>query len=260
MAPFFIHPFFVEVLKGAYRAIHNSDHSILLYDVDTKVMKKKVIRRIVDENLIDGLLIVNMHLNRDEYNLISEKIPLVLVAAETDFADSVIVDNYKGIVTGVQYLFELGHRKVAFINNEKEILESRVREKAFRDEADRLGIRYKIDYREVDRRSGYLAAKTVFNNWPEVTCLFYYSDLMAFGGIDFVNENNLHERVSIIGFDGFEMSSHIGLTTIVQPMEKMGEIGALVLKNKIESKSSELKRIVLETWLEKGKTCRKIAG
>lgn len=255
MAPFFIHPFFVEVLKGIYSVFHEEGYHIILYDVDSKAMKKSMFATIVEERLIDGLLLVNMHLNAEEYAALSETAPVVLAAAETDFADSVIVDNYKGIEIGAQYLYELGHRHIAFINNEKRILESRVREQSFRDQMEQLRLSCKIDYRGVDRRSGYLGAKNMVENNPEITCLFYYSDLMAFGGLDYLNESRLGRRISILGFDGFEMTFHGQLTTIVQPMEEMGARAARMLIGKVKGGSADHQHVVIDPWLFKGNTC-----
>jgi DNA-binding LacI/PurR family transcriptional regulator len=184
----------------------------------------------------------------------------VLAAAETEFADSMIVNNSKGIEIGMQYLFELGHRHIAFINNEKGILESRVREKAFRENMGRLQLPCKIDYRGVDRRSGYLGAKNMVENNPEITCLFFYSDLMAFGGLDYLNESRLGEKISIIGFDGFEMTFHSQLTTIVQPMEEMGAGAARLLIEKIKGSSAGRQHIVLDPWLFKGRTCYRVTA
>ena len=140
MAPFFIHPFFVEVLKGIYSVFHEEGYHIILYDIDSKLMKKKMFATIIEEELLDGLLLVNMHLNEEEHAALSKTAPVVLAAAETEFADSMIVNNAKGIEIGMQYLFELGHRHIAFINNEKGILESRVREKAFREKMGTLAV------------------------------------------------------------------------------------------------------------------------
>jgi LacI family transcriptional regulator len=255
MAPFFINPFFVEVLKGIYRIIHADQFHAILYDVDTKVIKKSTFNRILSDRILDGVLLVNMHLNEEEYKAISRAMPCVLVAAESDRADSVIVDNYNGMVQGLEYLYSLGHRRIGFINNEKNIYETRIREKAFLDQARVLGIEYKIDYRNVDRRSGYLGAKNLLENNPGITCLMYYSDLMAFGGIDYLYETNLRNRISIIGFDGFEMTFQVNLATVVQPMEKMGEEGARILLQRIAGMSTARIRRVLDPWLFKGRTC-----
>ncbi len=214
--------------------------------------------RLLDEGLVDGLLLVNMHLNQQEHESIRERMPLVLVAAQAEFADYVMVDNHGGIVSGVEYIHTLGHRNVAFVNNEKEIYETTIRESAFRSTADTLGIRYFVDYRAVDRRAGYLAAKTLVASHPELTCLFYYSDLMAYGGVDFVNAHRLQDRVSVIGFDGFEMTYHMDLATIAQPMEEMGNTGAQVLLRMIRDNHTRRERIVPDTTLVKGKTCKAV--
>ncbi len=67
----------------------------------------------------------------------------------------------------------------------------------------------------MDRRSGYLAAKNLLENNPEITCLFYYSGLLTFGGPDYVKESRLYPGVSVIGF---EMTFQTRLTTVVQHM------------------------------------------
>lgn len=259
MAPFFIDPFFVEVLKGIYKVLHQEGYHLIIYDVDSHYLKKNMIQKIIKERILDGLLMVNMHLNVNEYKDITDKMSLVIVSAATDFSEYVMVDNYKGIVLGMEYIQSLGHKCVAFINNEKQIEESRIREKAFLDKANEFGMKYKIDYRKVDRLSGYLAAKNIILNNPEVTCLFYFSDLMAYGGLDFINENALRGKISIIGFDGFEMTFQMKLTTVVQPMEEMGKKGVTILLEKIRRGNDEKKRIILNPWLEKGETCWRIS-
>lgn len=261
MAPFFTDQFFVEVLKGIYRALHREGYHLILYDVDSKLLKKQVLAKAVDEDILDGLIMVNMHLNEEEYREVTEKMPLVLVAADTSFADSVAVDNYKGIVLGLDHVFSLGHRRVAFVNNEKDIEESRVRERAFLERSAELGIDYRIDHRKVDRISGFWAAKSITDNNPEVTCLVFYSDLMAYGGLDLINQSGLRGRVSVVGFDGFEVAFQVGLTTVVQPMEAMGDRGASILLQRIEQALPiERVKVVLDPVLEKGKTCWRVPG
>jgi LacI family transcriptional regulator len=257
MAPFFTHPFFVEVLKGIYGVIHGEGYHAILYDVDSRAMKKSMVQRIVTDGLLDGVLVVNMHLNRQEYDCLSAAMPVFFIAAEVQFADYVMVDNYGGMAAAVDYIRGLGHRAVGFINNQKSIYESEIREKAFLDRAAGQQIVYKIDYRTVDRRAGYLGAKNILENNPEVTCLVYYSDLMAFGGLDYLNEKNLRDRVSIIGFDGFEMTFQVGLTTIVQPMEQMGGEGARHLFQIMNERPETRIQRVIQPWLFEGETCRR---
>jgi len=65
---------------------------------------------------------------------------------------------------------------------------------------------------------------------------------MAYGGLDYIYENNLKNQISIIGFDGFEMTSHFNLTTIVQPMVKMGETGSQILMGKRMNETAKEKK------------------
>jgi DNA-binding LacI/PurR family transcriptional regulator len=87
----------------------------------------------------------------------------------------------------------------------------------------------------------------------------YYSDLMAFGGLDYLNENQLEKKISVIGFDGFEMTFHAQLTSVVQPMEEMGARAAQMLIARIQGGSVERKHVVLKPWLFEGQSCARKA-
>lgn len=257
LAPFFTDPFFVEVLRGVYRTLHVHSYHIVLHDVDSREMKKNLLGKLVHDEMLDGLLVVNMHMNHQEYSAIAARMPVMFVAAVPSFAPYVAVDHYKGIEIGLEFVYEMGHTSLAFINNTKRIHEAITRERAFLDTAKRLGIQVKIDSCATDHQEGYRAAARLIEEDPDITCLFYYSDLMAYGGFDYVRDHGIEDRVSVIGIDGFDRTFQMGLTSVVQPMVQMGQIGAQRLIEEIEESSGSHEGQVLTPWLFAGGSCKK---
>ncbi len=80
------------------------------------------------------------------------------------------------------------------------------------------------------------------------TAVFAVSDLLAIGALKEINNNGLHvpNDIALVGFDNIDFSNmtHPTLTTISQPMYKMGTIAAKMLINQI--KGEEVESIVVD--------------
>jgi DNA-binding LacI/PurR family transcriptional regulator len=51
--------------------------------------------------------------------------------------------------------------------------------------------------------------------------------------------------VSVVGFDGHEMSEHLDLTTVVQPVEEIGARAAHALLAQLDNPTAEPQHVVL---------------
>jgi DNA-binding LacI/PurR family transcriptional regulator len=62
------------------------------------------------------------------------------------------------------------------------------------------------------------------------------SDEMAFGALRSLRAHGLEpgRDVSVVGFDGHEMSEHLDLTTVVQPVEEIGARAARLLLERLD--------------------------
>jgi DNA-binding LacI/PurR family transcriptional regulator len=60
------------------------------------------------------------------------------------------------------------------------------------------------------------------------TAVFALSDEMAFGAMRALRSHGLvpGREISIVGIDGHDMSEHLDLTTVVQPVYDLGRIAA----------------------------------
>jgi len=85
------------------------------------------------------------------------------------------------------------------------------------------------------------------------TALFAYNDILAIGAIRAIREAGLRvpEDISVVGFDDIREAAYQfpSLTTIHQPLRKMGEIAAETLVQRIEGRRDHPRQILIEPEL-----------
>jgi LacI family transcriptional regulator len=98
-----------------------------------------------------------------------------------------------------------------------------------------------LDPREPSMQQGYQLTRELLNRVNTFTALFAYNDIVAIGAIRAFREANLRvpEDISVVGFDDIRGATYVvpSITTVRQPLHKMGEIAAATLVEKIEGKS-----------------------
>ena len=87
--------------------------------------------------------------------------------------------------------------------------------------------------------SGYEMMKEVFDKLHLVGAVFAGDDLIALGAIKKIEEIGYHmpDDISIVGFDDIYLSRFLKppLTTVGQPVHKMGEIAAKLLLKRMNN-------------------------
>lgn len=244
IVPFFTRPFFNEVLHGVEVAITRLGQEFMLYNVQTDDQCQSYFRKLPKQRKVDGLLVISLY--PDDATAASFRhagMPVVLVDAYHPLLTSLIVDNVEGGYQAVKCLIEYGHRRIGFING---IPESDFR---FNPANDRLaglhralgeaGIPYEPDLvltAEWNRPGGREAALQLLTRPDRPTAIFATSDLQAVGVLEAARSLNLSvpADLSVIGFDGIELAEIMELSTVQQPIQHMGELGAQKLVAQIE--------------------------
>ena len=100
---------------------------------------------------------------------------------------------------------------------------------------------------------GYEATKELLKKSRKFTALFAFNDLAAIGAIRAIDEAGLRvpDDISVIGFDDIPNAAYTrpSLTTVRQPVVKMGEIAARTLLEQIEKRSKYVPEIAVEPEL-----------
>lgn len=192
--------------------------------------------------------------------LVESDIPLVTIDHVFNNKTSIVSDNIGGMRDLLNYVYECGHRKIAYIHGlESAVTRSRLA--SFYKTAQDLGLEIpdeyilEAPYRDTEGTARMTKKLLALKTPP--TCIFYPDDFSAFGGINVVREMNLRipDDISIVGYDGIRIGRHIEpeLTTIRQDTEAMGERAAEKLIDLIENpKASFAERVVIKGSVYKG--------
>lgn len=259
IVPFFTRPFFMEVLRGVETVIARLGRELVLYNVETNVQRDRYFSDFSMQRKVDGLLIVSLTPDDSVSRRFRDSgLPIVLIDAYSPLFTSLVVNNVEGAYQAVRCLIEKGHRRIGFINGETE------GNFKFNQANDRLiglhrafgenGMLFEPELvliSEWSRLGGKQAALQLLSLQKRPTAIFAASDMQAFGVLEAAKDLGIPvpEQLSIIGFDGIEVSELLDLSTIQQPMREMGEIAAASLVELIDNSAHTPELIRFDTRL-----------
>jgi DNA-binding LacI/PurR family transcriptional regulator len=188
-------------------------------------------------------------------------LPTVCVAGHRDLkgVTNIILDQELGARLALQHLRSLGHRTIAFMKGQAGSSDSEsrwnavckiAREQELEMDPD-LTIAFEFD--DPSPQLGYPYAKQLLARKKPFTALFAYNDISAIGAIRAIQEEGLRvpEDVSVVGFDDIRWAAYHtpSLTTVRQPLSRMGEMAAETLIRKLERKIDNCSEIAIAPTL-----------
>jgi DNA-binding LacI/PurR family transcriptional regulator len=188
-------------------------------------------------------------------------LPTVAVAGHRKVrgVTNIILDHKRAAHLALKHLRDLGHEKIAFLKGHPSSSDSSVRWEAICKEAQELGLRVdpqlvvQIDSEDSTPALGYPFGKRLLARKCPFTALFAYNDLSAMGAISAFREADLRvpEDISVVGFDDISSASFSipPLTTVRQPLIKMGSIAARTVVEQIEKGVAVLAEIAVDPEL-----------
>lgn len=188
-------------------------------------------------------------------------LPTVAVAGHSHVpgVTNITIDHKVAARLALSHLLEHGHRDIAFLKGQKDSSDSKTRWAAICDVAKELGVRLQpaltvqIETDLATPELGYPAAKVLLARKKHFTALFAYNDISAIGAIQAFHEAGLRvpEDVSVVGFDNIPLAIIVKpeLTTISQPLLRMGQIAAKTIIEQIEKTAQYKPEIMIEPEL-----------
>ena len=213
----------------------------------------------------DGMIIIGRNgLEKDMDSKI--RVPYVVFGRSNLNVDHVDVNNYKGSYDMTKYLISKGHKDILFLKINNENIRFNERFRGYKDALLDSDIKFKeslvIDIDENQEQLAYLAIR-YSEKIAKATALFYSTDLSAIGAYRALKEKNIviPKDISVVGFDGLA-NEVVPLTTVKQPIYNVGERLAEILINRINNRSKEIERVLLEPQIIESKTsgCTSLLG
>lgn len=216
---------------------------------------------------VDGVVIACVDFSDgDVIQLVNSNIPIVTIDYLFDNRIAVMSDNIKGMRDLITYIYDMGHRKIAYIHGaDSSVTQNRLG--SFYKTLDELGVDIPDSYVKSgiyhDPESSALLTKELLALNDPPTCIVYPDDFSSIGGINVIKEKGLAipEDISIVGYDGQRISQVLEprLTTLKQNTKALGRESAERLINLIERpKTSLIERVVVEGRLLEGNSVKKL--
>jgi len=172
-------------------------------------------------------------------------VPVVAIAGHEKIPGitNVVLDHRRAAELILRHLFDLGHRRIAFMHGQPFSSDSDDRFSNLMALAPQLGVEVSPELTvqlERDLSSpelGYPVVQQLLKRRQSFTALVAFNDMSAIGAIRALRDSGLRvpEDVSVIGFDDIQASAYMTprLTTIRQPLRHMGELAAKNLLQRI---------------------------
>lgn len=217
---------------------------------------------------VDGVVIACVDFYADEVQeLIRSEIPVVTIDHVFDGNIAVISNNSQGMEDLVTYIYNKGHRKIAYIHGDNNTSVTKIRLSSFYRTMQRMGQevpdRYikEIAYRDADKAA--MATAELLDLADPPTCILYPDDYAAIGGINEIRDRGLRipEDISIAGYDGIALAKILDpkLTTLCQDTVSIGRIAAEKLIDLIENpKATLIDRFTVDGTLYKGASVKEL--
>ena len=204
---------------------------------------------------VDGLIVVNTPWNRPL------EVPVVTISCHhaVPGTTSIVLDHRRAASVALKHLSQLGHRKIAFIKGQSFVPDTEVRWHAIMEAAIELrleidpGLVMQIEGDSPKSDLGYKVTQKLLASKHEFTAVFAFNDISAIGAMRAIHERGMRvpEDISVIGFDDIDSASYQnpGLTTVRQPLRKMGTMAAEAVLHRIANVGTVHPKAVVEPEL-----------
>jgi DNA-binding LacI/PurR family transcriptional regulator len=188
---------------------------------------------------VEGLIAVDTPWHHDL------SIPVVTVSGhnEVNNVTNILLDHRLAAELALEHLFKLGHRRIAFIKGQEFSSDTEARWDAIVQAAGRLGLTIharlttQLQGEVPSPDLGYKVTRRLLAKQEPFSAIFAFNDISAIGAIRALREMGLRvpEDVSVVGFDDIQSAAfqNPGLTTVRQPLRKMGKIAAETVLRRI---------------------------
>ncbi len=258
------HEYFSQILESVKAEAERLGYDITFISKDLGAMSMDFYEH-AKYRSCDGVVIASADFQDPAIiRLAQSEIPTVTLDYTFDSRTSILSDNVRGMEALVRFVYERGHRRLAFIHGEMtSVTQKRVA--SFKKTCASLGITVPADFIRPavyhDPRSSGLATRALLALPEQPTCIFYPDDLSFLGGMSELERHGISipKDMSVVGYDGIPLSQILRprLTTYRQGAERMGSEAARLLIEQIEHPDTWLpQNITVEGELLEGDTVR----
>ena len=261
--PDIAYPFAIEVMKGVNRAIAQSEFDLLVYTTGDvrksgRASHEQKYVSLLNNSITDGVIIVAPVTG--EFSTDAPIVSIDPLMSDPNYP-SVHATNYQGAMEAMNYLLELGHRRIGFISGRSELESSARRLKGYRDALEKAGLPVDeelIASGDYTTETGVTCTRELLALENPPTAIFASNDQSAMGVFQVAEEMGLRipEDLSVIGFDNIMESKYLRLTTVDQFISEMGFVATQMLFRLINNEPLDSQTYRVQTQLIVRNSCQ----
>jgi DNA-binding LacI/PurR family transcriptional regulator len=252
--------YFKDVINGFRRVLDDTVVSFSLFDTNSESFNNgEKLGKLYRQRRADGLLLLAVHTTDGFLETLEQlHIPMVVVGerVESPSVCSVSCRDRHGMRQVCEHLFNLGHRRIGFVEGPSDFSTANRRKEGFvefcRDKQLEIPATY-YQQGHYNTRGGRAAGRILLRETPRPTAIIAANDAMAYGVYESVRELGLRipEDISIVGFDDETAAADMfpPLTTVHQPVSEMGEEAARILWEAISNDKLPMGQVILDVSL-----------
>jgi len=253
----FTDPFFPLLIRGIADACNTHRYHLMLSLFSSRTEQESLYRRVLKGGYLDGVIVASTMLDDPLIpRLLQDQASFVSVGRypPDERVSYVDADNVGGARMAVEHLLRLGHRRIAIVTGPLGMMAGQDRLEGYRQALESRGLPVEealMAEGDFTESGGWMAMQRLLSQKP--TAVFVASDTMAIGAIKALREAGLRipDDVAVVGFDDLPAASIVepALTTVRQPIERLGATAVDVLLGLVEQRTEGPQKVVLPTEL-----------
>ena len=255
----FADAYFGELISGICDRAGKMGYKVMLEQAKPEFVKERKHIEIFERRYIDGVLALGTN---DRHHFLEDfkdgRYPALIVDNYFDqwHLDHTACDYRSGAEQVMNYLMQLGHRKIALLAAAPEISTARDVRDVYMQRLASSGFEPDetwIEDGKFTEEGGAEATRHILKRHPDVTAIFAQNDKMAIGALHLLGRLGIDvpRDVSVVGFDDLQHAAFVrpSLTTVHLPLYQVGSLACEKLIEKLRGNKAEPISEILSTHL-----------
>lgn len=248
-------PFYYKVAAGIEKELAAHGHALVVATTDDTPEGEERVADALLAQRIGALLLIPVA--EDQSYLEGERqlgTPVIAIdrPARNLVADSIVLENHRGVFEATTRLLERGHRRIGYVCNPASVYSQSERLSGYRDALAVYGIHDSSPWERLEddlsippeRVVGELLARE-----SAPTAVITGNNRMTIGALRVLRDQDPGARIALIGFDDFDTADVIGVSVISYDPYELGRQAALAAIDRIGDPSGFTRQLQLPTWI-----------
>lgn len=206
--------FYTNLANTVLACLRARGYNMILFTNEEDPVKDLTYLKILEEQHVDGILYTHPTDGSNTlylHEMTKRGIPIVEVnrQRESGFLDAVVADNLRGVKQAMEYLLELGHRRIALVSGSPNTITGEERVLGYRTAIEECGLEVNPDFIKMGsftRKYGETATEELLALAEKPTAIFAGNNRIVLGALRALQLNHMRvpEDISLVAFDDTE--------------------------------------------------------